>query len=68
MGLQRLLIVVGAAILVVGLIWPYLARLGVGRLPGDMLIRRGGFTLYAPIVTCLLASVVLSLLFWLFQR
>jgi hypothetical protein len=68
MSLQRLLIVVGATILVVGLLWPYLARLGIGRLPGDILIRRSGFTLYAPIVTCLILSVVLSLLFWLFRR
>jgi hypothetical protein len=68
MSLQRLLVVVGAAILLAGLLWPYLARLGFGRLPGDVVIRRGGFTLYVPIVTCLIASVVLSLLFWLFRR
>jgi hypothetical protein len=68
MSLQRLLVVVGAVILVVGLLWPYLARLGFGRLPGDILIRRGNFTFYAPIVTCLIASVVLSLLLWLFRR
>lgn len=68
MSLQRLLIIVGAAILIAGLLWPFLARLGIGRLPGDVLIRRGGFTLYAPIVTCLIASVLLSLVFWLFRR
>ncbi|HXQ17935.1 MAG TPA: DUF2905 domain-containing protein [Caulobacteraceae bacterium] len=68
MNLQRGLIVVGAVILAAGLLWPFLARLGLGRLPGDILIRRGGFTLYAPIATCLIASLVLTLLFWLIRR
>jgi hypothetical protein len=68
MSLQRFLIVIGAVILAAGLLWPLLARLGLGRLPGDILIRRGGFTLYAPIATCLIASLVLTLLFWLIRR
>jgi len=67
-NLQRLLIVVGAAILAAGLLWPFLARLGLGRLPGDILIRRGGVTFYAPIVTCLIASIVVTLLFWVLRR
>lgn len=68
MSPQRILIVVGAVVLAVGLLWPFLARLGLGRLPGDLLIRRGGFTLYAPIATCLIASLLLTLLFWLIRR
>ena len=68
MSLQRFLIVAGVILVVAGLLWPFLARLGLGRLPGDIVIRRGGFTLYAPIVTCLVASVVLSLIFWLLRR
>jgi hypothetical protein len=43
-SVQRLLVVVGLAIAAVGLAWPFLARLGLGRLPGDILVRRGGFT------------------------
>jgi hypothetical protein len=42
-----------------------LSRVGLGRLPGDVLIHRGGSTFYFPIVTCLLLSAALSLLFWL---
>jgi hypothetical protein len=67
-AMQRVLIVAGLAILVVGLAWPLLARIGIGRLPGDILIRRGGFTLYVPIVTCLVVSAALSLILWLFRR
>ena len=66
--MQRLLIVLGIAFVTAGLAWPWLMRFGLGRLPGDIVIHRGSTTFYAPIVTCLVLSVVLSLLFWLFRR
>jgi hypothetical protein len=68
MDLRRILIVAGLALLVAGLLWPWLARLGLGRLPGDIAIERGNFRLYFPIVTSLVVSLVLTLLFWLFRR
>ena len=63
--MNRLLILIGVVLVAAGLLWPYLARLGLGRLPGDIAIRteHGGF--YFPIVTCLVVSLVLSLVFWL---
>jgi hypothetical protein len=63
--MNRILILAGLVLVAAGLLWPYLARLGLGRLPGDIAIRgeHGGF--YFPLVTCLLISLVLSLLFWL---
>jgi Protein of unknown function (DUF2905) len=66
--MQRLLIILGLALLVAGLAWPWLSRLGLGRLPGDIRIESesGGF--YFPIVTCLVISIVLSILFWIFRR
>jgi hypothetical protein len=67
-GPQRWLIVLGVALVVIGLAWPLIARLGLGRLPGDIIIRRGGFTFYAPLVTCLLISAALTLALWLFRR
>jgi hypothetical protein len=66
--IQRLLVVVGLGIAAVGVAWPFLARLGLGRLPGDILVRRGAFTFYAPIATCIIVSVVLSLVLWLLRR
>ncbi len=66
--MQRLLIVIGIACLAAGLLWPWVMRAGLGRLPGDIVVHRGNFTFYAPIVTCIIISVVLSLLFWLFRR
>jgi hypothetical protein len=52
----------------VGLLWPWLASLGLGRLPGDIAVERGSFSFYFPIVTSLVISVVLSLVFWLLNR
>lgn len=66
--MTRILIILGVVLIVAGLAWPLLSRLGIGRLPGDILIRREGFTLYVPLMTSLIISVVLSLLFWLFRR
>ena len=63
--MQRLLVTLGVILLAAGLLWPYLSRLGLGRLPGDIAIQseHGGF--YFPIVTCILVSLVLTLIFWL---
>ena len=66
--MARFLILLGVAILAVGLLWPLLSRLGLGRLPGDIIIRRDNFTFYFPLATCILVSVLLSAVFWLFNR
>jgi hypothetical protein len=55
-------------ILVLGLAWPLLSTLGLGRLPGDIVIERENFTLYFPIVTSLLVSILLSLVLWFINR
>ena len=68
MDLRRILIVAGIILLVAGLLWPYLTRLGLGRLPGDIVVERQNFRFYFPVVTSLVISVVLTLLFWLFRR
>jgi len=68
MSMGRLLIVLGAILLVAGIAWPLLTRLGLGRLPGDIVVERGNFRFYFPLVTSLVISLVLTLLFWLFRR
>jgi len=66
--MQRALIVIGIAILFLGIAWPWISKVGLGRLPGDIRIETesGGF--YFPIVTCLIVSVVLSLVLWFLRR
>jgi hypothetical protein len=66
--MSRFLITIGLAIAAVGFIWPWIARLGLGRLPGDIWIKRDNFTFYAPITTGLLISLVLSVILWLSSR
>jgi hypothetical protein len=66
--MARFLILLGLVILAIGLLWPILSRLGLGRLPGDIVIQRDNFTFYFPLATCILISVVLSVVFWLFNR
>jgi len=68
MDLQRVLIGLGLVILVVGLLWPLLSRIGLGRLPGDIMYQRGNATFYFPLASSILISIVLSLLLWLFNR
>jgi hypothetical protein len=65
---QRFLVILGLAILLVGLAWPWLSQLGFGRLPGDIRIERDGFRFYFPVVTSLIISLVITLLLWLFRR
>ena len=66
--MARFLIVLGLAILVVGLLWPYLSKLGLGRLPGDIVIERENGTVYVPLATCVLLSLLLSLVLWVVSR
>ena len=66
--MQRTLIILGVVLVVLGLLWPWLTKLGLGRLPGDIVIERNGLRVYFLLMTSLLVSVVLSLLFWLFRR
>ena len=66
--MQRLLIVIGVVVLLAGLLWPWLGKLPLGRLPGDIVVDRPGFRLYVPLMTMVIASAVLSLILWLFRR
>ena len=66
--MQRVLIIVGAVLFLVGLVWPWLSRLGLGRLPGDIRIETDHGVFYFPIMTCVIISVVLSLVIWFFRR
>ena len=66
--MQRILITIGIVFLAAGIFWPWLAKLGLGRLPGDIRIESesGGF--YFPIVTCIVISIVLSIIVWFLRR
>jgi len=66
--MQKFLIIIGLVLLGAGLAWPWLRRLPLGRLPGDIHVVREGFSFSFPIVSCIVVSIVVSLILWLFRR
>lgn len=66
--MTRILVTLGIILVVAGLAWPWLVKLGLGRLPGDIVIERENFRFYFPITTMILVSLVVSLVFWLFRK
>jgi hypothetical protein len=66
--MARNLIIIGLLLIAIGLLWPVLGKLPLGRLPGDIIIRRGNFSFYFPLTTSIIVSLLLSLLFWLLRK
>ena len=66
--MQKLLIGLGIAAIVAGLLWPWLGKLPLGRLPGDIVVERENFRLYLPITSMLLLSALLTLILWLLRK
>lgn len=66
--MQRTLVVVGLLIAVAGVLWPWLSKLPFGRLPGDIVVDRPGFKLFAPFTSMIVVSLLLTLVLWLLRR
>jgi hypothetical protein len=66
--MRRFLVVLGIVLVLAGLLWPFIQKLGLGRLPGDIVIEREHFRLYIPLATSLLVSAAVSLILWLLNR
>jgi hypothetical protein len=66
--MNRWLIIAGLVLVGIGLLWPWLSKLPLGRLPGDIAVQKDGFSFYFPLMTSLVISVLLSILIWLFNR
>ena len=66
--MARWLITLGVILIVAGLLWPWLQKLGLGRLPGDIVIERENVRFYFPIATSLIVSVILTVILWLINR
>jgi len=65
---RRILLIVGALVIAAGLLWPWLSRLPLGRLPVDFVVERPGLRVYLPLTTSILVSILLTLLIRLFRR
>ena len=66
--MAKWLITIGIILVVLGLAWPLLAKLGLGSLPGDIKFERKGFTFYFPLTTSIIVSLVITLILWIFRR
>ncbi|MCK9172449.1 DUF2905 domain-containing protein [Desulfuromonas thiophila] len=66
--MQKILLLLGVLFLLAGLLWPWLAKLPLGRLPGDLLFERPGLKVWFPLTTMIVVSLVLSLLLHLFRK
>lgn len=66
--MRRTLIIIGLVVVAIGMCWPWLSKLPLGRLPGDIVIDRPGFRAFIPLTTMILVSLLLSLIAWLFRR
>ena len=66
-NMQKILIIIGIILLIVGLLYPYIKQLGLGQLPGDILFKTGNSTFFFPVMTCLIISIILTIIFNLFK-
>lgn len=66
--MQKALIVIGVLILLAGLAWPWLGKVPLGRLPGDIVIDKPGMNVYIPITTMVLISALISIILWFFRK
>jgi hypothetical protein len=66
--MQKFLLIAGVVLIVLGLVWPFIAKLGLGRLPGDIAVEREGFSFYMPLTTMIVVSIVLTLILRFFNK
>ena len=66
--IQKTLIIIGVLFILVGLLYPFLKDIGLGRLPGDIVIKKENSSFYFPIVTCIVVSVIVSLILMFFRK
>ncbi|MFO7526957.1 MAG: DUF2905 domain-containing protein [Ignavibacteriaceae bacterium] len=67
-NVQKYLLLTGAFIILAGLLWPWISKLPIGKLPGDIIINKPNFKMYIPITTMIIISLVVSLIVWLFKK
>ncbi|WP_319586688.1 DUF2905 domain-containing protein [uncultured Desulfobulbus sp.] len=66
--MNRPLVLIGICCIVAGLLWPWLRAVPLGRFPGDIVVVRENFRFFFPLTSCVVVSVLLTILFWLFRK
>jgi hypothetical protein len=65
---NKLLIIIGAILVIIGFLWPWLGKIPFGRLPGDIIVSKPNLKFYFPITTMVIISIVLSVILWLLKK
>ena len=66
--MQKAVIIAGVLLIIIGILWPWLGKLPIGRLPGDIIISKPGLKVYVPITTMILISIIVSVILWLLKK
>jgi hypothetical protein len=66
--MNKFLIAVGVSLVVLGVLWPLIQKLNIGHLPGDIYIKKENFNFYFPLTTCIIISIAISIIFWIFRK
>ena len=66
--MNKIIITIGIILVIIGLLWPFITKLPIGKLPGDLVIKKEGFSLYLPITTMIIISIILSVILWFFRK
>jgi len=66
--MNKVIIYIGILIVILGLLWPWITKMPIGKLPGDIIIKKEGFQLYFPITTMIVISVIISIILWLTKK
>ena len=66
--MQKYLIYLGIVLIVIGFAWPWISKLPIGHLPGDIIIDKPNFKVYIPLASMFLLSLLLSLIMWFFRK
>jgi len=66
--MTKTLITIGIILVILGICWPFLQKMNFGRLPGDFVFKSGSFKFYFPLTTCIVISIVISILLWIFKK
>lgn len=66
--MAKWLILIGVILVITGLLWPVITKLGLGHLPGDIQIKRDNFSFYFPLTTSILISLLISFILWVLRK
>jgi len=66
--MQKPLIIIGMVVVVIGLLWPWLGKIPLGHLPGDIVINKAHMKIYIPVTSMIVVSLIISFLLWFFRK